>query len=757
MSAPTTGAASPLVRYRWGVLALWLLVALALGRPASLLPGRLVTTSAVPGSESARVQQELAGRFASPFAQWALLVVTGAPAADGREGAAVLAQISAAVERVPGVTRTLSHRDAADSLWLGRDGTTFLLAGLDPPAGGAPSAEALVPALRAATVRVADSLRAAHPRVALRWTGEPALNADLRAASAADVASAERRVLPLTLLVLVVAFGAVVAALVPVAAGALSIAVALGLVSLVATRWPVSPLVQNVVVMLGLGLGVDYALLAVSRFREERLRGAGVPEAAQATARRLRRTVWLSAAAVAIGFAALLLVPLRDVRSLGVGGLLVTAVAALVATTFVPALLAVLGARVDGGRLITGSNAARWRRWGAWVVRRPVPVLVAGALPLLLLAHEGTRLRSTLPSGRWLPEGLESARALAALDDAGRGGAVQALRVVLELPAGTPALSPAGWLATRRLADTLAADRRVARVRALPRQLPLDAPDPTVMAMLPAPVLRAFVSADGGLALVELLPASDADAASLVRLVGELRALDAARITGLPGASLRVGGLPAVNADHQATLARWTPWVVGLVVAATMLALAAGFRSLLLPVKAVLLNLLAVGAAFGAVVLVIQDGHGAWLVGLDHPLDGTFAAVPLLVFCTVFGLSMDYEVFLLARVAEARAAGLGEADAVAEGLARSGGVITSAAALMVLVFGAFTLGQFALMKILGLALATAVLADATLIRMAVAPALLRLAGRWNWWPGARLGDPAGWSRGWARMGADRSR
>jgi RND superfamily putative drug exporter len=169
----------------------------------------------------------------------------------------------------------------------------------------------------------------------------------------------------------------------------------------------------------------------------------------------------------------------------------------------------------------------------------------------------------------------------------------------------------------------------------------------------------------------------------------------------------------------------------------TMIALLIGFRSALIALKAVALNLVSVAAAFGAVVLVFQDGIGIRLLGLSAPLDGTFSAIPLMVFCVVFGLSMDYEVFLVARVAEARRNGANDSEAIAEGLARTGGLITSAAAIMIVVFAGFTLGDFVIVKILGFALAVAVLVDATVVRVAIGPALFKLAGRWNWWPGER--------------------
>jgi RND superfamily putative drug exporter len=208
-------------------------------------------------------------------------------------------------------------------------------------------------------------------------------------------------------------------------------------------------------------------------------------------------------------------------------------------------------------------------------------------------------------------------------------------------------------------------------------------------------------------------------------------------VTGVPGARLRVGGLPAFNADYEDAVAGRFGWIGGLIVLGTLVALAVGFRSVLVPLKAIALNLLSVAGSFGALVLVFQDGYGVRWLGLPGPIDGVFPLVPVLVFCTVFGLSLDYEVFLVSRVAEGRRQGLTEEAALAEGLARTAGLITSAAAVMVAVFAAFTFGGFVLMKMLGFALAVAVLLDATVIRMAVGPALLRLAGRWNWWPGDR--------------------
>jgi RND superfamily putative drug exporter len=217
--------------------------------------------------------------------------------------------------------------------------------------------------------------------------------------------------------------------------------------------------------------------------------------------------------------------------------------------------------------------------------------------------------------------------------------------------------------------------------------------------------------------------------------VRELRKTGAPALTGVPGATLKIGGIPALNADYQTIINDHLVPVTSMVVVATLLALLAGFRSLFAAVKAILLNLLSVAASFGALVYVFQDGHGSSLMGVHGGTGSIFPLVPIVAFAIVFGLSMDYEVFLVARVLEARRNGLSEMDAIPEGMARTAGLITSAAAIMIVVFAAFTFGSFLVVKMIGFTLAVAVLIDATLVRIVIGPALLRIAGDWNWWPG----------------------
>jgi putative drug exporter of the RND superfamily len=420
----------------------------------------------------------------------------------------------------------------------------------------------------------------------------------------------------------------------------------------------------------------------------------------------------------------------NELRSVAVGGVLVVCVSVLVATTLLPGVLAVLGRRLDAGRIWRpkGTRSPRWTRWGRFVTERPLLVLVLAGVPMCALALEARGLRTELPRGDWLPRDMESAIALRELIAMKRSAAINGIRVLVELPGN--ALDDAAWASTKRIAATLANDSAVASVRSLPGLLaPMEsfAPRRVLFAALPVGVRRAFVSRDSQATMLEVIPREGASTSELVALVGRIRAGDSRGI--------KVGGLPAFNADYETAVAGRFFRIVALIVAATFVMLAFGFRSLLVPIKAIVLNLLAVAGAFGAVKLVFQDGFGASLLGLPGPLDAIFPAIPILVFCIVFGLSMDYEVFLVSRVREARQSGLDERSAIVEGLDRTGGIITSAAAIMIVVFGAFTFGGFLVIKMLGFALATAVLIDATVMRLAVGPALLALAGRWNWWPG----------------------
>ena len=722
------------VRYRWWIVAAWVVGAALVAPGAAHVEERLEVAASVQGSESERVRAMIAKRFPGAFPSYAVVVITGSPSPRTVEGRELLTELRAAVSALPVVSRTLSYLDAPDSAFVGSHGETYMVVGL---ATHGHRIDEVVPILRGASSRLVSRHRANYPRLEFGWTGEVPLNYDLRKTSAADARDAERRVLPITTVLLVVAFGAIAAALLPVLAGVLAISLALGAVVVLTNFWPLSLLLQNVVVMLGLGLGIDYALLVVGRFREAMLDGMTKQEAARVAATRAGHTIALSGAAVAIAFAALLIVPVNEIRSIAVGGLVVIVVAALLATTLLPALLSMLGRHIDTARVRglsrkTGSDG--WRRWGRLVCAHPLAVLIVAGAPLGALAWQTTRLSTELPRGDWLPREMESSRALRTLSAMGTSGIVNALRVVIELPKGATWDTPAGWTAVRRAGEIIGQDRRVARVRSLPSVTGMVAPNFDVLSRFPASVREQMATSDGRLALIEVLPTEAAGVRGAGELVRDLRAMSGS-LTELPGSKAEIGGLPALNVDYEASTIGHLRMVMLLVVLVTLASLFAGFRSALVAIKAVALNLFSVAVAFGAVVIVFQDGHGIGALGLHAALGGTFPAIPLIVFAVVFGLSMDYEVFLVARIAESKEMGLSDDDAIVEGLARTGGLISSAAAIMIVVFAAFTLGDFVLMKILGFALSVAVLVDATVMRLAVGPALLKLGGRWNWWPG----------------------
>ena len=698
----------------------------------------LETATRVEGSQAETVRNELANRFRSPFVDQIVIVVQGLPAPNSDEGTQALSTIVSAFKAQTGVSGVVSYLDLRDSIFLGRGGGTYLLVGLastDAPV------ESLVPGLHQLTTSLESHLKPRYPAVNLELTGEIPLNFDIRKASADDVRRGESLVIPATLALLLVAFGSLIAALIPLAVGQLAIATTLAITGFLAHRWHLSILVQNLATMLGLGLGIDYGLLMVSRFREAICTGLSAYEASELAARQAGHTLLISASTVGIGFLALLTVPISEIRSIGVGGTLVAGISVLLTNTLVPAVLAALGPRIDLGRLPfaptldarrSECTGVRWRTWGKVIVAHPWIALVVAGVPLSLLAFQSRHLDTSVPQGDWLPPSAESVHALHTLQRMDRGGIVESLRLIVDLPNESIAQSDAGWTAVDRLTKRLESDPRSERVISITTIAEGNRP---FLPELSRETRRTLLSSDGHAALIEVLPKGSVSLRGQVDWVRELRKTGAPSLTGEPGATLLVGGIPALNADYETIILNHFPSVMGLVVGGTFLALLGGFRSIFAAVKAIALNLLSVAASFGALVLVFQDGHGSKLLGVQGGTGSIFPLVPIVTFAIVFGLSMDYEVFLVARVLEARRNGLSEGDAIPEGMARTAGLITSAAAIMIVVFAAFTFGDFLVVKMIGFTLAVAVLIDATIVRIVIGPALLRLAGDWNWWPG----------------------
>jgi len=706
----------------------------------------LETATRVDGSQAEVVRQELSTRFHSPFVDRVVLVANGLPAANSPEGEQALTTIVEQLRKQPGVSGVVSYLELRDSIFLGRGGGTFVLVGLqstDAPV------ESLVPMMHQQAHMLEDQLRGQYPGVKLQLTGELPLNFDIRKASADDVRRGETLVIPATLILLLIAFGSVVAAIIPLAVGEIAIATTLAITGLLGERLHLSILVQNLATMLGLGLGIDYALLMVSRFREALCAGNDGYAASVIAARQAGRTLLISASTVAIGFVALLTVPISEIRSIGLAGILVAGMSVLLTNTLVPAVLGLLGRRIDAGHLPftpkldvdrAAATGNRWRRWGRTIVAHPWLALLIAGTPLVLLAWQAKHLDTSIPSGDWLPKSAESVQALHSLVQMDRTGIVYSMRVVIELPNESVTQTDAGWDALNSVAKQIESDPRCDRVISIAT---IAGGTQANLTDLSRETRRTFLSSDGKAALVEILPKSSLTLRQQVDWVREIRNKGAPALTGVPDATMLVGGIPALNADYETIIDSHVMPVMALVIGGTLLALLCGFRSLFAAVKAIILNLISVAASFGALVLVFQDGHGSGLLGVPGGTGSIFPLVPIVAFAIVFGLSMDYEVFLVARVLEARRAGLGELDAIPEGMARTAGLITSAAAIMIVVFAAFTFGNFLVVKMIGFTLAIAVLIDATLVRIVIGPALLRIAGDWNWWPGglAMKGKP----------------
>src|ERR1700676_1099464 len=471
----------------------------------------LETVSRVEGSEAETVRQELANGFRSPFVDRVVLVIQGLPPAGSEEGGRALETIVTRLRDQPGVSGVVSYLDLRDPIFLGRGGGTFVLVGLTSTAG---PVESLVPKIHERANSLQNQLRGRYPAVKIELTGETPLNFDIRKASADEVQRGESLVIPATLALLLWAFGSFVAALIPLAVGQLAIATTLAITGLLAPHWHLSILVQNLATMLGLGLGIDYALLMISRFREALMAGHDGATASLIAARQAGRTLLISASTVAIGFLALLTVPISEIRSIGVAGFLVAGISVLLTNTLVPAVLALLGRRIDIGRLpfrpkLDAHRAERtgnrWRQWGKVIVAHPWIALFLAGTPLLLLAWQVRRLDTSIPRGDWLPQAAESVRALHTLRQMDREGVVESLRIIVELPTDSIAQTDAGWNVLDRVTKRLASDPRCGRVISITS---IAESNQSSLRDLSRETRRTFLSSDGRSALLEVLPAS---------------------------------------------------------------------------------------------------------------------------------------------------------------------------------------------------------------------------------------------------------
>jgi RND superfamily putative drug exporter len=553
-------------------------------------------------------------------------------------------------------------------------------------------------------------------------TGQKTIDRDFNSLSESDLQHGELQIgLPAALIILLLVFGSVVAGLMPLMITLPSIVVALGLVALLAQAFNLSIFVVNMLTGMGLALGIDYALFVVSRFREERGRGRKQMDAIAATATTANRAVVFSGTTFVIAMFGMLIVPNSIMRSLAVGAIVVGAVSVVASATLLPALLGLIGDGVDrwripffGRRSLEQSNP-EGRFWGAivrGVLRRPglslalaVAVLLALASPLLGM-HVGTSGVTALP------DRFESSQGYAALQRDFPGATTSPVEVVV----AKGATGSAGLAALARLRTQLASDPRFGAGTIGRSQ------DRTVA------VLAVSVRGD---------PSGD----RAVAAVRDLRDHIIPRTFDGTDAEVLVGGTTSENIDYFDSVIGPAPWVIALVLGLTLVFLTVVFRSLVVAATSVLLNLLSVGAAYGLLVLVFQDGFAAGLFGFDQ-VDTIEAWVPLFLFSVLFGLSMDYQVFLLSRIKERydelrAGARPGDDDpttqAVVFGVASTARIITGAALIIVAVFAGFASGELIMFQQMGFGVAVALLIDATVIRSVVLPATMHLLGRWNWY------------------------
>jgi RND superfamily putative drug exporter len=737
------------VRWRVWIIAAWAALAVLFAPKASHVQQVLaVRGGAVERSESARASQLLREEFPNPIADYVAIVVHGPVRYTNPRFVTVIDSISAALTRQSYISQVVSARTIGESTFVSKDRrTTFIIAALTGTSITDLS-RTVVPDLR----DVVNGALSRLPRADgfdVKVTGNPALDYDVRIVSTADTRNAERRALPLTLVVLVLAFGALVAATLPIIIGILAMTIALGIIAVAAQFQTMSIFVLNITTMVGLGVGIDYSLLIVTRFREELNRGLGPLDAATRTVQTAGSAVVTSGLTVFVGFAALTLTPLTETRSVGVGGLIVVAVAVFLSTTFLPALLAILGRNIDRPRWLARMLAwihtpTGWERWARSLGHHPWRAILGGGLLAAVLTFPLTQMKVGLPVRNWFPPETESGQALEALREMGASGVIQPLRLVVLLPAGESALSGRRLSGLKALSDSIEKDPRVREVRGVATvkpglstlQLAMFYSDAdSVRERYPA-FFNAYLSADRRTTLIDVIATDTVSLTGMMDLTRHVRHTIASS-QRLRGAEIVVGGFAASSLDLQEHLLRRFPGMVGLILGVTGIMLLVAFRSILVPLKAVVLNCVSVGAAFGITVLVFQHGYGIQLFGLDGPTEAIFVIVPVLVFATVFGLSMDYEVFLLTRIKEVFDKTGRNDHATMEGLSATASTITFAALIMIIVFGNFAFARVLAVQFIGFGLAVAVFLDATLIRMVLVPAIMHIAGRWNWWPGVR--------------------
>jgi RND superfamily putative drug exporter len=617
-------------------------------------------------------------------------------------------ELTARLKRVPHVEKIVSPYAADTAGQVSKDGRSALLS--FDIAGDDTAAADRVDATLAATAAV----QRAHPDLRVEQVGSASVEKAFASSIGDDFKRAETLSVPLTLIILLAAFGALVAAGLPLLLGLTAVGATLGLIGPLSQLVPVTDQIGSVILLIGLAVGVDYSMFYVRREMEERDKGRGAQAALEAAAATSGHAVVVSGFTVLISMAGMLLSGSSVFVSFAVGTMTVVAVAVIGSLTFLPAMLSWLGERgwTEKGRVpilgrLRHRGGGRSRAWG-WIVDRVLarPLVSAGAATALLVALALPALgMHTLTTGvDGLPKNEPVRQTYERVQAAFPGTSVPAEVIVQAADVTAPQVR-AGIARMRRAA--LATGRMF---------------DPVDVSVNPARTL----------AIVSIPMRSDDSQAALKSLAALRDDVVPATIERVPGTTVDVSGDAAGSKDFNDAMKSHLPIVFGFVLTAAFLLLLVTFRSLVIPIKAIVLNLLSVGASYGVLTLVFQHGWGASLLGFE-PIGGIISWLPLFLFVVLFGLSMDYHVFILSRIREAVLGGMSTEAAVADGIKATAGVVTSAAAVMIAVFSIFaTLGVMDF-KQMGVGLAVAILIDATIVRAVLLPATMKLLGDWNWY------------------------
>jgi len=689
-----------MARWRWLVLVLAVAFLAVAGGWGTTVFSRLSGSSSLddPASESQRIDQRIIDEVGAQTQDFVALYASPNFTVQDPRFQTAVSTVADRVKAMPGVASVTSYYQTKSPDLVSKDDhQTYLTVRLVTD-----SSDSLAKKVRRALPVSSNT------GISTLIGGQRAVDLAINGQVGNDIARAEEIGTPILVLLLLIVFGNLVAALMPVLIGGFAVLGAFLLVRVCTIFTSISIFSVNIITILGLGLAVDYGLFMVSRFQEELDRGRAVPDAVSRTMATAGRTVLVSGVVVAGSLASLLVFPQVLLHSMGLGGAAAVLAAMLASLTVLPALLAVLGHRIDALRLpgrgrrkvvsVTGALASaspdlgRWGRIAGSVMRRPVVYLVAVLAVLGVL---------TLPFARVHFGGIDERM----------------------LPAGTP---------SRVVSERLAADFTNGGIRPIRVLVSNASPAATTdfgkqIDAVPGVDELVVAAQRGSATLFTVNFTGDASTPRARGIVTRIRAL-----TPPAGADVMVGGSSAGVVDQLHSLAGRLPWMALLVGGITFVLLAIAFGSLVVPIKAIVMNLLSIGAAFGVITWIFQDGH---LSGLLHftPTGYVEASQPILVMAILFGLSMDYEVFLLSRVRE-RWDQLGDnVAAVAGGVQRTGRIISTAAVLLCVVVGAFATSGITFIKMIGVGIVVALLVDATLVRLLLVPATMRLLGRGNWW------------------------